>query len=128
MSKSKKKVGKKQVSAVSEPATGKSFYAVGGIYPQQSPPLFSPEQPQVGGVPFNAPWMTACAQPTPAATEIASVGQLREHAPHSMQASRSATLALSSRSSNTAWGHTSRHRPHPVHLPASMATLETPFK
>jgi hypothetical protein len=42
----------------------------------------------------KAALINAWAQPTPLWTTIASVGQLVAHAPHSMQASRSAISAL----------------------------------
>jgi hypothetical protein len=38
-------------------------------------------------------FMTAAAQPTPAQTVTAPVGQFMAHAPHSMQASRSSISA-----------------------------------
>ena len=45
------------------------------------------QQSQVGSFePFSAATNWAVAQPVPASTVIASTGQLRAHAPHSMQA------------------------------------------
>jgi len=60
--------------------------------------------------------ITAAAQPTPDCTEIASNGQFRLQAPHSMHASRFRISACLVFILNTSWGQTSRHIPQPVHF------------
>jgi hypothetical protein len=76
----------------------------------------------------SLPRMMPAAQPTPALTRIASTGQFRAHAPHSMQASRSATRAVPSSTENTACGQTAVHIPQPMHLPTSRSSVVTPDK
>ena len=83
---------------------------------QQGGDWSSDERPHVGSFRLaRAAQIIAVAQPTPLSTRMAPVGQLIWHAPHSMQASRLATLALSPLNSKTPWGHTSLHIPHPLH-------------
>ncbi len=67
----------------------------------------------------------AAAQPTPDLTEMAEVGQFFAHAPHSMQASRSAMRAVRSSSAKTACGQTVVHMPHPLHFVASSWSVVT---
>jgi hypothetical protein len=69
--------------------------------------------------------ITAVAQPTPARTETAPAGQLSAHAPHSIQASLSATLALLCDISKTARGQTVAHMAHPVHASPSSCRVTT---
>jgi hypothetical protein len=57
--------------------------------------------------------MTAAAQPTPACTVKASVGQFMAQAPHSMQASLFAIRTRPLFMLNTAWGQTTIHIPQP---------------
>jgi hypothetical protein len=59
---------------------------------------------------------TAVAHPTPTRTEIASEGQLRAHAPHSMQESLSEMDAFPSSFSNTLRAQTTAHMPQPEHF------------
>jgi hypothetical protein len=65
------------------------------------------------------------AHPTPAVTETALAGQLRSHAPHSMQASRSVMRAFLSSIEKTACGQTSVHLPHPMHFSGSFRSVTT---
>jgi hypothetical protein len=76
----------------------------------------------------RALWMTAWAQPTPACTVIASSGQLREQALHSMHASRSVILAKPLSMAKTPWGQTTAHIPHPVHFSSKSSRVATPLK
>jgi hypothetical protein len=69
--------------------------------------------------------MTAAAQPTPASTVTASVGQFLAQAPHSMQASRCSIFAWLSFMLKTAWGQTTRHIPHPTHFSSSSSKVTT---
>jgi hypothetical protein len=70
--------------------------------------------------------MTAAAHPTPDCTKIAAVGQFRLQAPHSMQASRFLILARPEPfMAITAWGHTSMHRPQPIHLSSWIFSVTT---
>jgi hypothetical protein len=46
------------------------------------------------GIAESHPYKTAWAQPTPERTSMARVGQFSAQAPHSMQPSRSASMAL----------------------------------
>ena len=56
---------------------------------------FQQQQSQEGSFePFNAARNWAAAQPNPASTVIASVGQLRAHAPHSIHAKGLTTCAV----------------------------------
>ena len=59
--------------------------------------------------------ITAVAQPTPVRTERAPDGQLRAHAPHSMQESLSDICACPLEISNTPLGHTIAHMAQPEH-------------
>jgi hypothetical protein len=70
--------------------------------------------------------MTAVAQPTPVSTNMASTGQLRAHAPHSMQKSRSDTAAFLPETVKTPLGQTVSHIPQPVHFSESSSS-ETTF-
>jgi hypothetical protein len=54
----------------------------------------------------SAAFITAAAQPTPALTSMASVGQLREQAPHSMHESRLSIRTLPFSLASTACGQT----------------------
>lgn len=73
--------------------------------------------------------ITAAAQPTPACTETASVGQFRLHAPHSMQASLSCIHARSEPfMPMTAWGQTSMHMPQPIHFSSLRLSVTTSFR
>ena len=65
---------------------------------------------------FSIPLITAAAHPTPVSTDTAPTGQLRLHAPHSMQASRFRIRTRFSAISSTPWGQTSRHMPQPVQV------------
>lgn len=69
-----------------------------GLLFQQHPPSLHPQE---GSFPVNQLFMTADAQPTPALTWIALVGQFRAHAPHSMHRSFSTIQAVSSFMANT---------------------------
>jgi hypothetical protein len=57
---------------------------------------------------------------------MAPVSQLFAHAPHSMHASLSTICALASTSANTSCGHTSMHRPQPLHASRFNASV-SPF-
>jgi hypothetical protein len=74
-------------------------------------------------------FMTAAAQPTPACTDNAPVGQLRLHAPHSMQAS---LFLIHTRPMSfiaiTAWGQTSVHMPQPMHFSSLRSSVTTSFR
>ena len=72
--------------------------------------------------------ITAVAQPTPDFTLSASTGQLREQAPHSMQASRSAMSIFPLVRLRTAWGQTRRQVPQPVHFSRSSFSVTTSFR
>ena len=63
------------------------------------------------------------AQPTPASTRMAVVGQFRAQAPHSIQASRSLRVAFLFAMVNTWCGQTSRHRPQPMQASPSSSTV-----
>ena len=80
------------------------------IYQTDSP------HPQFGSLPVNHPLMMAAAHPTPARTERAPAGQLSAHAPHSMQASRSAISAFPLSTVNTARGQTTWQIAAPIAL------------
>jgi hypothetical protein len=73
-------------------------------------------------------FITASAQPTPALTETAPAGQLREHAPHSMHESLSVACAFPFDISNTPLGHTVAHMAHPEHASASSCKVTTSFR
>jgi hypothetical protein len=69
--------------------------------------------------------ITAAAHPTPTFTWIASAGQLRLQAPHSIQASLFTIVAQSCTRLQTARGQTCVHIPHPTHLSASSSSVTT---
>ena len=89
---------------------------------------FSFEQSQEGSVFVRIPLIIAAAQPTPDLTVIAPNLQLRAQAPHSIQSSISMILALPLLISNTAWGQTIAHKPHPVQIPESSFKVTVFFK
>jgi hypothetical protein len=93
------------------------------LYPQQAVPE---PQSQDGAEPVSLPMIIAAAQPTPAVTEIAATGQLRAHAPHSMQRARSRIVATPDRMVRTPWGQTSRQAPQPVQVLACIDNV-SPF-
>jgi hypothetical protein len=73
----------------------------------------------------RAELMTAAAHPTPVLTKIAVSGQFFAQAPHSMHASRCSILTMPLLRPKTAWGHTVRHMPHPVHFSLSIVNVAT---
>ncbi len=83
------------------------------------------EQSHVGSEFLSNPLIMPDAQPTPALTEMASPGQLSAQAPHSIQRSRPTICALSPRILNTARGHTTAHKPHPVHFDSVYCNVTT---
>lgn len=85
-------------------------------------------QSHVDLVPPKVAIITPVAQPTPDLTLIASTGQLRLHAPHSIQASRSTILALALSITKTPCGQTSVHLPQPIHLAVLNSSVTTFFK
>jgi len=94
--------------------------------PQHGVDSFSPSPPQQGAsgppqeqlsisFPRRAALIIAQAQPTPLCTSIAWVGQLRAHAPHSMQSDGRASSARFSPSAKTEWGQTCVQRLQLMH-------------
>jgi hypothetical protein len=77
---------------------------------------------------FSIELITAAAQPTPGRTLKASVGQLREQAPHSIQASRFAISIFPFVKLKTAWGQTSKHVPQPIHFSSSSFKVTTSLR
>lgn len=73
-------------------------------------------------------FMTAAAQPTSACTVMASVGQLRAQAPHSMHASRFSIWAFPLFMPRTACGQTRRHIPQATHFSGSSSSVTTSFR
>jgi hypothetical protein len=73
----------------------------------------------------RAELMTAAAHPTPVLTKIAAAGQFFEQAPHSMHASWCSILTMPLLRLKTAWGHTVRHMPQPVHFSPSRVNVTT---
>jgi hypothetical protein len=76
----------------------------------------------------SAEFITAIAQPTPALTESAPVGQFFAHAPHSMHESRAEISTWPLLLARTACGHTCKHVPQPEHLASSSCKVATFFK
>jgi len=67
----------------------------------------------------------ASAQPAPAFTSMAFAGQFKAQAPHSMHKSFCAMRTFSLCGSNTPWGQTSMHLPHPIHFSSAKESVAT---
>jgi hypothetical protein len=95
---------------------------------QQQESISSSEQehPHSGSLPLLMEPMTAAAQPTPLPARIASNAQFKAQAPHSIHRSLSVMRASPPSMRSTPRGHTSTHRPHPVHSAESICR-ETTF-
>jgi hypothetical protein len=78
---------------------------------------------ETSSVPFRAARIIAYAHPTPLSTEMAPVGQLSWHAPHSIHERGSTNRATFSFGENTPWGQTILHIPQLIHSSGSYSRV-----